>query len=74
MCFQSHVVLSVATEVEASCEAVWNVIADIVSMPSVLTPTVSIERLSSDNKGDFCVGTRWKEIRNYDGKELKVIR
>lgn len=73
MCCQSQIVVSVATEVEASCEAVWNVIADIDSMPSVLTPTLSVERLSTDTD-DFCVGTRWKETRLYQGNEIVQIK
>lgn len=70
----SPVIVSVATEVEASCDRVWQVISDIESAPTVLSPVVSVERLSDDDKEVFQEGTRWKEIRTYEGKRVTQIK
>ena len=71
MC-QTPVIVSVATEVEASCAAVWEVIANIEFAHSVITPVVSVERIS---EGDgFQVGTRWKEVREYKGSKITQVK
>jgi len=72
MC-QSPIIVSVATEVEASCDAVWNVIANIEIAPDVITPVVSVERISNGRE-NFQVGTRWKEIRKYKGSDFVQIK
>jgi hypothetical protein len=69
MC-QSPIIVSVATQVNTSCDAVWNVISDIESAPSFVTQVQSIERLSKD-AGCFCEGTRWREDRTC-GKDSIV--
>lgn len=73
MCQSAPVIVSVATEVQASCENVWNVISDIELAPNVITTVVSVARLS-DGKEGFQIGTRWKEIRLYDGHEVTQIK
>lgn len=73
MC-QSPVIVSVATEVQASSDAVWSVISNIEIAPDVNAPVVSVERLSDDGKEGFCEGTRWKEIRTYEGNEFTQIK
>ena len=69
MC-QAPVIVSVATEVGTSCDAVWHVIANIEMAPTVVTQVVSVERLS--NEHDFREGTRWKETRNINGKMVQI--
>lgn len=73
MC-QSPIVVSVATEVEASCDAVWKVISDIENWPTVVTQVQSIERLSKD-AGCFREGTRWREVRKcgVDMVQIKTV-
>ena len=71
MC-QTSFVVSVATEVEASCEALWAIISNIEVAPAFITPVVSVERVSEGN--DFCVGTRWKEIRKYQGEDVVQLK
>ena len=71
MC-QTSLVVSVATEVEASCEALWAIISNIEIAPAIITPVVSVERISEGN--DFCVGTRWKEIRKYQGEDVVQLK
>jgi uncharacterized membrane protein len=69
------IVVSVAAQVNAPCDAVWNVISDIENAPSFVTQVQSIERLSSD-AGCFCEGTRWREVRTcgkYNMVQLKTV-
>jgi hypothetical protein len=68
------VIVSVATEVDASCDRVWEVISDIESAPLVISSVVSVERLSDSDKKVFKEGTRWKEIRTYEGKHVTQIK
>lgn len=72
MCLSDVIIVSVATEVAASCNDVFSVIQDIESMPSVLTPTVGVERLSKGT--EFELGTRWKEVRTYNGFEIEQCK
>lgn len=70
---QAPLVVSVATEVEASCKEVWAILSNIDDLPFVVTAIVSTERISSDEK-EYKEGTRWKEIRKYNENDHAVTQ
>ena len=51
-----------SVDIPLPSEAVWEVIADIDNIASIVRLVQSFERIG-DDKGEFRVGTKWKEVR-----------
>ena len=57
------------TVVEAPADVVWETLIDIDAAPNIVSALQSIEQDGNEKVG---VGTRWKETRVYNGKQVIV--
>ena len=58
---------SIAKDIAAPPERVWQVITDLDGSPDVMSAITAVERI--DGGPGFDVGTRWRETRTMFGRE-----
>jgi len=70
---QACVTASVSTDVDASMDVVWKTMADMESWPNFIKMMPSVHRLNG-SRGDWTIGTRWRETRVIRRKVFILIR
>ncbi len=63
--------MAVSHESSASADRVWSVLTDIGNSPGTISAIKRIERL--DDRGEFGVGTKWRETREMFGREATEV-
>jgi hypothetical protein len=63
--------VSVQVDVAVPADALWEVVTDIDHHAEIVETVVGIKRIYGDK---FQVGTRWKEIRKFQNRELSLIK
>ena len=53
----------------------WQTVTDIDSTPDFLSTVIRVERIDGSSKDDpLVVGTKWKEVRQYKGNDVHMIK